>query len=144
MNRARLVLLPLSSITLVALASSLAARPAPPPVPGGTLGTLSLGRYSCEKDGDAGGAVGTPAPTLDFQVVNFSSYKGVDGVRGSYLLTGDSVVMTGGGLKGLRLHRISPGFVRIVGADGNDTETRCVLTSRKPQMRDDSPVDSDD
>lgn len=124
---------------------SLAARtPPPPPVPGGALGTLLLGHYSCEKDGDAGGPVGTPAPTLDFQVVNFSSYKGVDGVRGSYLMTGDNVVMTGGGLRGLRLHRISTGFVRVVGEDGVDSETRCVLTSRKARLRDDSSTDTED
>lgn len=138
MNRA----LPLlASVMALSLAAPLGAKSAPPPVPGGTLGTLSMGRYTCEKDGDAGGPIGTPVPTLNFQVAIYSSYKGVDGVRGSYLLTGDDVVMTGGGLKGLRLHRISPGFLRVVGADGNDSETRCVLTSRKPQMQGSSDYD---
>lgn len=122
------------------------ARQAPPPVPGGTIGTLPLGHYTCEKDGDAGGPVGERVPSLDFQVINFSSYKGDDGIRGSYLLTGDSVMMTGGKLKGEKLHRIAHTFLRLVGPDGNDTETRCVLTSRKRQsdggFNEDSPADS--
>ncbi|WP_243652381.1 hypothetical protein [Novosphingobium sp. PhB165] len=133
----------LAPVLLMTMAAPVAARNSAPPIPGGPLGTLALGRYNCEKDGDAGGPVGIPVPTLNFQVVIYSSYKGVDGVRGSYLLTGDDVVMTGGGLRGMRLHRISPGFLRVVGADGADTETRCVLSSRRPQFHGDSGSSSD-
>ncbi|WP_207078416.1 hypothetical protein [Novosphingobium sp. KA1] len=136
-------------LALAAVSAGLApamAKPAPPPVPGGTISTLPLGHYTCEKDGDAGGAVGNPVPALDFQVVNFSSYKGTDGVRGSYLMTGDSVTMTGGKLKGEKLHRTAPAFLRVVGADGQDSEIRCVLTSRKRQsdggFNENSPADS--
>jgi len=144
MNRALPAFASALFLALVTPALPLGAKAPPPAVPGGTLSTLSLGRYSCEKDGDAGGPIGTPVPTLDFQVVIYSSYKGVDGVRGSYLLTGDNVVMTGGGLKGLRLHRISPGFLRVVGEDGKDSETRCVLTSRRQRMQDSSSIDTED
>lgn len=156
MNRApspaAVAVAPISLVCALALAAGLglsgpvSAKQAPPPVPGGTIGTLPLGHYTCEKDGDAGGAVGDPVPSLDFQVINFSSYKGSDGIRGSYLLTGDSVTMTGGKLKGEKLHRIAPSFLRLVGPDGNDTETRCVLTSRKRQsdggFNENSPADS--
>lgn len=109
--------------------SACAASAPPPPVPGGRIDTLSMGSYTCELPGDAGGPSGTPMPEYDFRVVNASSYK-AGGVRGSYLFTGDRVVMTGGKLKGLTLHRISIGFLRQIMDDGSDGPMRCVRTSR--------------
>jgi len=88
---------------------SLAAKPAPPPVPGGPIGT--------------------PLPQYDFRAVTGSNYKTPDGVRGSYLMTGDQIIMTGGELKGTRMHRTSKGFLRHVGTDGLDNDIRCVLTN---------------
>jgi len=41
------------------------------------------------------------------------------------------VVMTGGKLKGLTLHRISEGFLREINPDGTDGPMRCVRISRK-------------
>lgn len=105
---------------------------APPgPVPGGRIGTLALGHYTCELPGDASGPVGKPVSEFAFRIVNASSYK-AGGIRGSYLRTGDRVVMTGGTLKGLTLHRISEGFLREVGKDGRDGEMRCVLSNSAP------------
>lgn len=125
---ARTSILPaLVGLTLSACASH---REPPAPVQGGTIGTLPLGHYTCELPGDAGGPVGKPVPDYAFRVVNSSSYK-TAGVRGSYLYTGDRVVMTGGKLKGLKLHRLSDGFLRRVEADGSDGEMRCVLRSRR-------------
>ncbi|WP_206049453.1 hypothetical protein [Novosphingobium sp. PC22D] len=121
--------------TLIALACGLAAAspvlasPAPPPVPGGRLGTLVQGRYVCESPGDATGPAGIALEDLEFLVVNGSGYR-VPAGRGSYLLTGDDVIMTGGPLQGLRLHRISSGFLRRIEADGEDGEVRCVLSVR--------------
>lgn len=89
-----------------------------------------MGLYTCELPGDASGAVGNPIPEFEFRVVNASSYK-AGGIRGSYLYTGDRVLMTGGKLKGLALHRISEGFLRRVEHDGSDGEMRCVRTSRR-------------
>lgn len=106
--------------------SACASASPPPPVAGGPIGTLTIGRYVCELPGDASGAAGRPQPDFEFRVVNASSYK-AGGVRGSYLLTGDRVMMTGGKLKGLRLHRISGGFLRRIEQDGSDGEMRCVL-----------------
>lgn len=118
-------------ITALALAlPALAADSVPPPVPGGRIGTLEMGDYTCELPGDAGGSAGTPVPEYAFRVVNASSYK-AGGVRGSYLLAADRVTMTGGKLKGLRLHRISSGFLRRIADDGSDGPMRCVLTSRR-------------
>ncbi|GFE74300.1 MULTISPECIES: hypothetical protein [Novosphingobium] len=108
---------------------SLAAKPAPPPVPGGPIGTLDLGQYNCERDGTAGGPVGIRLPQYDFRAVTGSNYKTPDGVRGSYLMTGDQIIMTGGELKGTRMHRTSKGFLRHVGTDGLDNDIRCVLTN---------------
>jgi hypothetical protein len=95
-------------------------------VPGGLIGTLPQGKYSCELPGNAGGPVRVAAAEFDFTVILGSSYR-ADGQRGSYLLTGDLVQMTGGKLKGLKLHRISNGFLRRVEANGEDGELRCVL-----------------
>lgn len=100
----------------------------PPPVPGGLIGTLAQGKYACELPGDAGGPIRRPAAEFDFTIIHGSSYR-AGGLRGSYLLTGDVVTMTGGKLKGLKLHRLSDGFLRRIEANGTDGEMRCVLTS---------------
>ncbi|MCJ2181679.1 hypothetical protein MTR62_02995 [Novosphingobium sp. 1949] len=106
------------------------AEPAPPPVPGGRIDTLSLGRYTCEKPGDAGGLIGEPMPAYNFSIVNASSYK-AGGVRGSYLLTGDDVVMTGGKLQNMRFKRVSSGFLRLADPATPADAMRCVLAGRK-------------
>jgi hypothetical protein len=95
-------------------------------VPGGLIGTLELGKYTCELPGDASGPIRVAAKDFDFTVIRGSSYRAA-GARGSYLLTGDFVTMTGGKLKGLKLHRISSGFLRQVVANGSDGDMRCVL-----------------
>lgn len=100
----------------------------PPAVPGGLIDTLPQGKYTCELPGNAGGPVRVAASEFDFTVILGSSYR-VDGQRGSYLLTGDLVQMTGGKLKGLKLHRISNGFLRRIDANGQDGELRCVLAA---------------
>lgn len=80
--------------------------------------------------GEAGGLVGKPLPEYEFRIVNASAYK-AQGERGSYLYVGDTVTMTGGKLKGLKLHKLSGNFLRKVEANGSDGEMRCVRTSRK-------------
>ena len=97
----------------------------PAPVPGGLIGTLGQGKYVCELPGDAGGPVRVPASEFDFTVINGSSYRS-GRLRGSYLLTGDLVTMTGGKLKGVRFQRVSEGFLRRLGPNGTAGEMRCV------------------
>jgi len=116
------------AIAVLAGAGFVSVAATPPPVPGGRIGTLEMGKYTCERPGDAGGPIQVPARELDFTVVFGSSYK-AGGQRGSYLLTGDSVVMTGGALRGLKLHRINDGFLRRVDESGRDSEVRCVLAT---------------
>lgn len=118
----------LLAAAMPALAGCAASVP-PPPVPGGRIGTLAMGRYTCELPGDAGGPAGMPLPEYEFRIVNASSYK-ASGIRGSYLYSGDRVLMTGGKLKGLVLHRISQSFLRQVAEDGSDGPMRCVRMSR--------------
>lgn len=118
----------IAAILLAAGLSACASDGAPPPVSGGRIGTLALGRYVCEMPGDASGPAGKPIIEFEFRVVNASSYK-AGGIRGSYLYTGDHVIMTGGKLKGLRLHRISEGFLRQIAENGSDGEMRCVRTA---------------
>lgn len=120
----------LLAAALPALSACATDGAAPPPVQGGTIGTLPLGHYTCEMPGEAGGPVGNPVPNYAFRIVNASSYK-TGGIRGSYLYTGDTVLMTGGKLKGLKLHRLSNGFLRRIEADGSDGDMRCVLRSRR-------------
>lgn len=100
------------------------------PVPGGEIGTLEIGHYVCELAGDATGPVGRHVPEADFRITNASSYR-VNGVGGSYLLTGDRVVLTSGLRKGEHYRRVSSGFLRKTAADGSDGPLRCVLTSRR-------------
>ena len=116
----------MAACTLAACAS---AETPPPPVPGGPVGTLTLGNYTCELPGDASGPRGKELPDYAFRVVNASNYK-AGGVRGSYLYTGDRVIMTGGKFKGLKFRRVSTGFLRQVDDAGKEMEMRCVLTSR--------------
>lgn len=105
------------------------ASPEPPPVPGGRIGTLTQGRYTCETPGDATGPVGFTMEDLDIRVVNGSGYK-LGTKRGTYLLTGDLVTMTEGPLKGLKLQRMSDGFLRRIEPDGTIGNVRCVLGTR--------------
>lgn len=111
----------------LALAFGLAAPLAA--VPGGDIDTLSRGQYACEWPGDATGPVGKPAPEEDFAIVNASSYRAL-GRMGSYLLTGDTLTMTSGPHEGKRYHRLSGGFLRKIGPDGQDSELRCVRSRR--------------
>lgn len=117
-------------LALALVAPALVAAAPPPPVPGGPIGVLQQGRYSCEMPGDAAGPVGYPAKDLDFSIVNGSGYN-IKGKRGVYLLTGDIVTMTSGALKGLKFHRVSDRFLRKIESDGHDGELRCVMTVRR-------------
>ncbi|MGF7153254.1 hypothetical protein [Novosphingobium gossypii] len=117
-------------VLLAILSGCASADTAPPPVAGGPISTMPLGTYTCEMAGDAGGLVGRPLPEYEFRIVNASSYK-AGGIRGSYLLTGRYLTMTGGKLRGLKLHRLEDTFLRKVEADGSDGEMRCVRSSRR-------------
>ncbi len=112
-------------------AALLAALPAAPSraVPGGEIGTLPLGFYVCELPGDAAGPWRIRVPEEDFTIISASNYR-ANGVRGSYLLTNDNVVMTSGPFDGKRYHRQSHGFLRLIGDDGEPGKLRCVLSTR--------------
>ena len=98
-------------------------------VPGGEIGTLSIGRFVCELPGDATGPAGLHVPSADFEVVSASSYR-TNGRIGTYLLIGDRVIMTSGLHKGERFRRVSAGFLRKLNSDGSDGELRCILLTR--------------
>lgn len=90
---------------------------------------MPIGDYACELPGDATGAAGLRQPAEDFAVVNASSYRAA-GAMGSYLLSGDRLTMTSGPHRGKRFHRMSDGFLRRMGADGEDSSLRCVRRKR--------------
>ena len=95
-------------------------------VPGGEIGTLPTGRYECERPGDISGSARIRIPEEDFRIITGSNYVSA-GKRGSYLLTGDRIVMTGGPLEGRKYHRTSSRYLRIQNADGTDSDRRCIL-----------------
>ncbi|MCZ8320269.1 MAG: hypothetical protein O9296_01615 [Novosphingobium sp.] len=104
--------------------SLLAAGPALA-TPGGQIGTLQQGDYTCELPGDATGPAGIRQDGQSFTVHNSSRYSNAQG-RGTYLLTGDTVTMTSGPKKGQRFIRLSDNFLREIDAAGNETNLRCV------------------
>ena len=98
-------------------------------VPGGEIGTLEKGKYVCEIPGDGSGASRRHVPAADFSIITASSYR-AQGRNGTYLLTGDRVVMTSGPFKGQLYRRQTRGLLRLVDKAGHDTDLRCVLTIR--------------
>lgn len=104
--------------------AALAAGPAMA-TPGGPIATLQQGAYVCELPGDATGPAGLRQPERDFTVVNSSSYT-ADGQRGTYLLTGDTVVFTSGPRQGTKFNRLSANFLREIGANRQAGALRCV------------------
>ena len=117
------ILKPLLPLGLLALGGPALA------VEGGPIGTLQIGSYLCERPGDAAGPAGLHVPEEDFAVVNASSYA-VGDARGSYLRTGDTVVMTSGPKRGQRFRHVSPSFLRMIGDDGAEGPMRCVRRGR--------------
>ena len=110
-------------IVLIALcaAAPLTAKPGP-------LATLALGRYVCERPGEAGTQTAVTDAAASFAVTTASRYVASDGTRGTYLLTGDTVEMTSGTLVGTRLVRLRESFLRVLDSDGVAGPTRCVLS----------------
>jgi len=93
--------------------------------PGGTLGTLPLGRYECETGGDALGPVGVRQPARDFAVTRGSSYRTKAG-DGVYLQTGDRMIFTSGPLEGQTYRQVRENFLRELGPDNTLGDLRCV------------------
>lgn len=111
---------------LIALGIAFAASAAPlAAAPGGNVDTIPLGGYVCETPGDATGPAGIRQPTAEFTAVSGSSYT-ADGTMGSYLVTGDTIVMTSGARKGQRFRRVGNRTLHLIGPDGRETNLRCV------------------
>ena len=94
-------------------------------VPGGPIDVLAPAAYQCEMPGDASGPVGYRVASEDFTIVNSNTYYTAQG-RGTYLLTGDLLVLTSGPKRGYKYNRISDNFLRKLGPDGKDSALRCV------------------
>lgn len=94
-------------------------------VPGGPIDVLAPSAYQCEMPGDASGPAGYRLRSEDFTIVNSNTYYTAQG-RGTYLLTGDLLVLTSGPKRGQKFNRISDNFLRKLGPDGKDSALRCV------------------
>ena len=92
-------------------------------VPGGPIGVLAPAAYACEMPGDATNAAGYRVDAENFAIANSTSYFTPEG-RGTYLLTGDDLVLTSGPKNGNRYRRISDNFLRKLGPDGKETALR--------------------
>jgi len=103
--------------------------------PGGAMGTAAQGRWTCELPGDAT-MPPTPQPDHDFSIVADSSYI-VGGVRGTYLLLGNTFTMTSGPFAGRRFDKVGLSLIRL-GPDGKREALRCV---RAGAVRDDFSAD---
>jgi hypothetical protein len=110
---------------LVSLGLALPISGAAAAAPGGRLATLPVGEYRCELPGDATGPSGRPVSEETFAIRNASTYVAAEGA-GSYLLTGDRLVMTSGPRRGDRYRRVSNNFLRKLDAAGAETGLRCV------------------
>ena len=121
-----LAVLKLTAMLKIALpAALLAASAAAIAVPGGQIGSLPPASYACEMPGDASHAAGYRVDAENFTIVNANTYRTASG-RGTYLLTGDLLVLTGGPKRGEKFRRVSNNFLRKLDPAGNDTPLRCV------------------
>ncbi len=93
--------------------------------PGGPIDTVHRGGYACSLPGDATGPAGVPIPEEAFEVISGSSYATAEG-RGTYLLTGDLLIITSGPKRGERFRRLSNNFLRKLAPDGTEGPLRCV------------------
>lgn len=93
--------------------------------PGGPIDTIHRGDYYCELPGDATTLAGFVVPEEAFTITNGSSYATAQG-GGTYLLTGDLLVMTSGPKRGQKYNRLSDNFLRKLAPDGTESTLRCV------------------
>jgi hypothetical protein len=117
--------LPLAFALLLATALPLPNTSPARAAPGGQIGRLQLGEFVCELPGDATGPAGIRQPEQGFSVINATTYTTSTG-RGTYLLTGDLLVMTSGPKRGQRFRRLSQNFLHELHADGREGPLRCV------------------
>ena len=119
------------------LASALAFMAAALSAPVAAQGPLSLlhtGEYRCALPGSAAGRAWVDQPARHFVIVRASRYRSANG-PGTYLMTGDRVLFTGGALKGFTLKRISSGMLQEIGPDGKPGRLRCHRAGPIPDRR---------
>ncbi|MCW1986324.1 MULTISPECIES: hypothetical protein [Novosphingobium] len=117
--------------SLAALALMLAASSASLPahaVPGGDLGTLHNGRWTCEQGGDAA-ILPRHVPDQEFRITPDSSYRTPDGKGGgTYILLGRAMSFTSGPYYGRTFQAQGPNTVLQLDANGKRTGVRCTRT----------------
>lgn len=94
-------------------------------VPGGPIDVLAPAAYACEMPGDAANAAGYRVDAENFVIANSNTYYTPAG-RGTYLLTGDELVLTSGPKRGESYRRITDNFLRKLSPDGSESQLRCV------------------
>lgn len=89
------------------------------------IGTVERGFFACERPGNALGAVGIREPEEDFSIVRASRYSTPQG-SGTYLRSGERLLMTSGPRNGVAYQVVNRGFVRKLDEEGVPTTLRCV------------------
>lgn len=113
-------------VAAIALPGSAAAQ--------GALSLLPTGEYRCALPGSAAGRAWIDQPERDFTIVRASRYRSPRGV-GTYLMTGERVLFTGGPLKGVALMRVSSKMLQEIAIDGQPGRLRCHRVGPIPDRR---------
>lgn len=92
---------------------------------------MDRGFFACELPGNALGAVGIRQPDEDFTIERASRYSTKEG-SGTYLRSGERLLMTSGPRNGTAYRVVNRGFVRKLDSSGEPTTLRCV---RGPSQR---------
>ena len=101
----------------------------------GSGAVLPVGVYACDEPMMLGGMV-VPNPQTGpmFAVTGPGRYRDFDGGVGRFDLQGGILMMTSGPLSGTRYQQDPEmeTYFKVMGADGQPGETRCVLSPDKP------------
>lgn len=118
-----------SFLTLTTASASLAlAAPVAAQDRSGRLDTLPVGTYECALPGNAAGAAYVVQKDREFRIASASRYETAKG-NGTYLLTGDTIVVTRGPMQGERYQRTGKAALRELGGDGEPTRLRCIMVT---------------
>lgn len=123
----------------------LGASPARPSVPGaagagtgtgsqtrGAFGPIANGVYECDAPINVGGmTMGSPQTGLFFGVTGPGAYRDFNGGRGAFTVSGDTLTMTSGPLRGTRYRREGATLFKPLNAQGQTGSIRCVLNRSK-------------
>ena len=98
----------------------------------GAFGPIANGVYECDAPINVGGmTMGSPQTGLFFGVTGPGAYRDFNGGRGAFTVSGDTLTMTSGPLRGTRYRREGATLFKPLNAQGQTGSIRCVLNRSK-------------